>query len=103
VEDLVSTAACCCCVSARRYDFGGTWPICRTDASESSWDCYANMSFQAYLYDHDNRFFVGWALDKSWILCTVSWIALLLNGTCVTAAAFLLAPEDDYEMIPEPR
>ena len=58
---------------------------------------------QAYLYDHDNRFFVGWALDKSWILCTVSWIVLLLNGIGVTAAAYLLAPEDDYEAIPEPR
>lgn len=58
---------------------------------------------QAYLYDHDNRFFVGWALDRSWILCTVSWIVLLLNGIGVTAAAYLLAPEDDYEAIPEPR
>ncbi|KAM0708900.1 hypothetical protein Q7P35_002936 [Cladosporium inversicolor] len=61
------------------------------------------MTLVAYLYDHDNRFFVGWALDKSWILCTVSWIVLLLNGVGVTAAAYLLAPEDDYEPIPEPR
>ncbi|GAB7333983.1 hypothetical protein MBLNU13_g06087t1 [Cladosporium sp. NU13] len=61
------------------------------------------MTLVAYLYDHDNRFFVGWALDKSWILCTVSWIVLLLNGIGVTSAAYLLAPEDDYEAIPEPR
>lgn len=68
-----------------------------------SWKDNIDVISQAYLYDHDNRFFVGWALDKSWILCTVSWIVLLLNGIGVTAAAFLLAPEDDYEPIPEPR
>jgi hypothetical protein len=58
---------------------------------------------QAFLYDHDNRFFVGWALDKSFVLCTVSWAVLLLNGLGVTLAAYVLVPEDDYEMIPEPR
>lgn len=68
-----------------------------------SWEDNTDVILQAYLYDHDNRFFVGWALDKSWILCTVSWIVLLLNGVGVTAAAYLLAPEDDYEPIPEPR
>jgi hypothetical protein len=64
---------------------------------------HTDDSVQAYLYDHDNRFFVGWELDKSWILCTVSWIVMLLNGTFVTIAAYVLVPEDDYEMIPEPR
>lgn len=64
---------------------------------------YIDTPVQAYLYDHDNRFFVGWALDKSWILCTVSWIVLFLNSVGITSAAFLLPPEDDYEMIPEPR
>jgi hypothetical protein len=67
------------------------------------WIDNTDVILKAYLYDHDNRFFVGWALDKSWILCTVSWIVLLLNGVGVTAAAYLLAPEDDYEAIPEPR
>ncbi|KAM0693078.1 hypothetical protein Q7P36_007635 [Cladosporium allicinum] len=61
------------------------------------------MTLVAYLYDHDNRFFVGWSLDKSWILCTVSWIVMLLDAAGVLSAAFLLAPEDDYEAIPEPR
>jgi hypothetical protein len=65
--------------------------------------CFADEIVQAYLYDHDNRFFVGWELDKSWILCTVSWIVMLLNGIGVTIAAYVLVPEDDYEMIPEPR
>ncbi|KAK6429745.1 hypothetical protein LTR95_014106 [Oleoguttula sp. CCFEE 5521] len=61
------------------------------------------MAIVAYLYDHDNRFFVGWELDKSWILCTVSWIALLIDAAGILAAAFVLVPEDDYEEIPEPR
>ncbi|KAL1583785.1 hypothetical protein WHR41_07126 [Cladosporium halotolerans] len=60
------------------------------------------MTLVAYLYDHDNRFFVGWALDKSWILCTVSWIVMLFDAVGVVSASFLLPPEDDYEAIPEP-
>lgn len=56
---------------------------------------------QAYLYDNDNRFFVGWELDKSWILCTVSWIVLLADATGIVSAAFFLQPEDDYEPIPD--
>jgi len=68
-----------------------------------SWDTDTDAALQAYLYDHDNRFFVGWALDKSFVLCTVSWVVLLLNGLGVTLAAYVLVPEDDYEMIPEPR
>ena len=57
---------------------------------------------QAYLYDHDNRFFVGWELDKSWILCTVSWTVLVFDVVGIIAAALFLPPEDDYEPIPEP-
>ena len=60
------------------------------------------MSLVAYLYDHDSRFFVGWELDKSWVLCTVSWIVLLIDAVGVVVAALLSAPEDDYERIPEP-
>lgn len=58
---------------------------------------------QAYLFEHDNRFFVGWELDKSFVLCTVSWVVLLLNAVGVVAAAMFLPPQDDYEPIPEPR
>jgi hypothetical protein len=56
---------------------------------------------QAGLYENDNRFFVGWTLDKSWILCTVSWIVLLLNAIGVVSAAWLLPYDDDYEPIPD--
>ncbi|KAK5168136.1 uncharacterized protein LTR77_006704 [Saxophila tyrrhenica] len=61
------------------------------------------MALVAYLYDHDNRFFVGWELGKSWVLCTVSWCALFVNALGVIGAAFLAPKEDDYEQIPEPR
>jgi hypothetical protein len=55
------------------------------------------------LYDHDNRFFAGWELDKSWILCTVSWCVLALNAVAIVVAKFVLPNEDDYEPIPEVR
>ncbi|GAB7358797.1 hypothetical protein MBLNU230_g4022t1 [Neophaeotheca triangularis] len=59
------------------------------------------MALVAYLYDHDNRFFVGWELDKSWILCTVSWTVLLFDIIGVVGAAFFMPSEDDYEPIPD--
>jgi len=59
--------------------------------------------WQAYLYDHDKRFFVGWELDRSWILCTVSWTVFAVNAFGLVAGRFLLPPEDDYETIPDPR
>jgi len=61
------------------------------------------MALVAYLYDNDNRFFVGWELDKSWVLCTVSWTVLLIDAAGVVGARFLLPKEDDYELIPEPQ
>jgi hypothetical protein len=46
---------------------------------------------------------VGWELDKSWVLCTVSWTVLLIDAAGVVCARFLLPKEDDYELIPEPQ
>ncbi|CAK3766113.1 hypothetical protein DOTSEDRAFT_70280 [Lecanosticta acicola] len=62
-----------------------------------------SMALVAYAFEHDNRFFVGWELDRSFVLCTVSWVVLLVNAAGVVAAAFLLPPQDDYEPIPDPR
>lgn len=59
------------------------------------------MALVAALYENDKRFFVGWELDKSWVLCTVSWVVLLVDAIGVTAAAFLLPRDDDYEPIPD--
>ncbi|KAF7125613.1 hypothetical protein CNMCM5793_001852 [Aspergillus hiratsukae] len=36
----------------------------------------ASMSIVAYLFDNEDRFFVGWRLGESWIYCTVSWCNL---------------------------
>lgn len=63
----------------------------------------ANRRMQAYLFDHDSRFFVGWELGKSWVLCTVSWTVLFVDILGVIGAALFLPKEDDYELIPEPR
>lgn len=75
--------------------------VCQRSAT-SSWRTILTV-VKAYGYEHDNRFFVGWELDKSFVLCTVSWAVLLLNAAGVASAAFLLPPQDDYEPIPEPR
>ncbi len=55
---------------------------------------------QAYLYDHDGRFFVGWRLDTSWILCTVSWSLQAITIIGIVMAAYLLPEEGGYELIP---
>ncbi|KAK6514308.1 hypothetical protein TWF506_008704 [Arthrobotrys conoides] len=31
------------------------------------------MSIVSYVYENDERFFVGWRLDVCWVLCVVSW------------------------------
>ncbi len=62
---------------------------------------YVKLCFcQAYLYDNDDRFFPGWKLDVSWILCTISWGVTLLLGAGISAAAVLLPSEGGYELIP---
>ena len=60
----------------------------------------ANQGNQAYLYENDDRFFPGWKLDVSWVLCTVSWSVLLLLGVGIISSALLLPSEGGYELIP---
>ncbi|KAF4550500.1 Hypothetical protein D9617_17g047680 [Elsinoe fawcettii] len=57
------------------------------------------MGIVAFLNDHDVRFQIGWALDTSTILCTLSWIVLGLTAAGMALAAYTLPPEDDYEPI----
>jgi hypothetical protein len=59
--------------------------------------------FQAFLYDNDDRFFVGWKLDKSWILCTVSWSVIVLTAAGLTLSAYIFPSEGGYELIPSER
>ena len=56
---------------------------------------------QAYLYDNDDRFFPGWKLDTSWILCTLSWSVSVLLAGGISASALLLPSEGGYELIPD--
>ncbi|TKA63444.1 hypothetical protein B0A49_06399 [Cryomyces minteri] len=63
----------------------------------------AGMGIVAYLYNHDDRFFPGWRLDTSWILCTVSWSLLVLDAVGIVSAAFFVPSEGDYELIPDRR
>jgi len=60
----------------------------------------ASMAIVAYLFDHDERFFPGWQLDTSWILCTISWIVALLTGVGIGVATYALPEEGGYELIP---
>jgi len=58
---------------------------------------------QAYLLDTDEKFSVpGWALDKSWVLCTVSGGMSLLCVLGLVMSAFVLPPEDGYEFLVDP-
>jgi hypothetical protein len=60
----------------------------------------ACMAIVAYLFDNDERFFPGWELDKSFIFCTVSWSVAILSAVAISLAAYILPPEDGYELIP---
>jgi len=61
------------------------------------------MAIVAYLFDTDDRFFVGWRLDTSWILCTISWSVTILSAAFITLSAFIFPTEDGYELIPSER
>ncbi|EON67561.1 hypothetical protein W97_06929 [Coniosporium apollinis CBS 100218] len=60
----------------------------------------ASMAVVAGLLDRDDRFIVGWALDRSWILCTVSWSVLAMSAAGLLAATIYMPEEGDYELIP---
>ncbi|KAH6722224.1 hypothetical protein DL95DRAFT_352035 [Leptodontidium sp. 2 PMI_412] len=63
----------------------------------------AGMAIVAYLFDNDDRFFVGWKLDKSWILCTVSWCIAVVSAALLSLSAFVFPSEGGYELIPSER
>ncbi|CAG8951015.1 hypothetical protein HYFRA_00006412 [Hymenoscyphus fraxineus] len=60
----------------------------------------ASMAIVAYLFDNDDRFFIGWQLDKSFILVTVSWSIAILSAGFISLSAFVFPEEGDYELIP---
>jgi len=58
----------------------------------------AGMGIITYVYDNDERFFPGWKLDTSWILCTVSWSLLALTALGIGTATYILPDEGGYEL-----
>ncbi|CAL3967431.1 hypothetical protein PZA11_003736 [Diplocarpon coronariae] len=63
----------------------------------------AGMAIVAYLFDNDDRFFIGWKLDKSWILCTISWSIAVVSAALISLSAFVFPSEGGYELIPSER
>ncbi|KAJ6115648.1 hypothetical protein N7523_006065 [Penicillium sp. IBT 18751x] len=61
----------------------------------------ASMSIVAYLYDNEDRFFVGWNLDESWVFCVVSWCLGIFCAGAIVVAAQILPSEGGYELIPD--
>ncbi|KAK6329771.1 hypothetical protein TWF696_003634 [Orbilia brochopaga] len=61
------------------------------------------MSLVSYVYENDERFFVGWKLDVSWVLCTFSWGITLIIAGMIAMVGWLLPPEDGYERLDERR
>lgn len=61
----------------------------------------AGVAIIAYLYDHDDRFFPGWRLDTSWVLCTVSWVICALCACGLGISAYVLPSEGGYNVIPD--
>jgi len=59
-----------------------------------------SMAIVSFLYDYDERFFKGWHLDTSWILCTVSWGILITTAAGIIGAVIYLPEEGGYELIP---
>ncbi|KAI9925563.1 hypothetical protein AWENTII_012781 [Aspergillus wentii] len=61
----------------------------------------SSMAIVAYLYDNEERFFVGWKLDESWVYCTVSWCISLACAGILIIAVHILPSEGGYELIPD--
>ncbi|KAJ5482642.1 hypothetical protein N7475_001454 [Penicillium sp. IBT 31633x] len=61
----------------------------------------AGMSIVAYLYDNEDRFFIGWKLDQSWVFCLISSCFSLFCAGTVVVAGKILPSEGGYELIPD--
>lgn len=60
----------------------------------------SGMGLVAHLYQNDDRFFPGWKLDTSFVLCAISWSVQILLAAAIGATAILLPREGGYELIP---
>ncbi|SPQ21981.1 5694e39c-5271-435a-a649-dba11c1f462f [Thermothielavioides terrestris] len=61
------------------------------------------MAVVAYLFDHNELFLVpGYRLDSSWYLCMLSAAVALLAAAGLAISAFVLPPEDGYQLLSDP-
>ncbi|KAM7223295.1 hypothetical protein V8F06_001172 [Rhypophila decipiens] len=61
---------------------------------------FVGMSIVAILLDQDDMFNVpGYKLDRSWYLATVSSVMTVAMSFGLAVSAFMLAPEDGYEIL----
>lgn len=78
------------------------WGFMATMAALAALVQAVGMSIVIYLRDNDEKFAVpGWYLDKSWDLCTASWIMQVIVAIAITLAALCLPSEGGYELIPD--
>jgi len=75
--------------------------VVRVESSFGGLSVCLLISMQAYLFDNDQRFFPGFQLDTSWILCTTSWSFMIICAVCISVAALVLPSEGGYELIPD--
>lgn len=61
----------------------------------------ASMGIVSWVFEHDGRFFDGWKLSRSWVLCTVSWVLELCVAIGIGAASWIMEEEGGYELIPD--
>jgi len=61
----------------------------------------ASMGIVSWVFEHDGRFFDGWRLSRSWVLCTVSWVLELCVAIGIGAASWIMEEEGGYELIPD--
>lgn len=61
----------------------------------------AGMGIVGWVFERDGRFFEGWKLGRSWVLCTVSWVVEVAVAVGVGLATWWLPEEGGYELIPE--
>ncbi|RVD81591.1 uncharacterized protein DFL_009448 [Arthrobotrys flagrans] len=54
------------------------------------------MSLVSYVYENDERFFVGWRLDVCWVICVVSWGVVAVVAGLVGLVGWVL-PEEERE------
>ena len=59
------------------------------------------MGIVGWVFEHDGRFFDGWRLGRSWVLCTVSWVVEVVIAAGIGSASWWMEEEGGYELIPE--